>query len=167
MSMPEDFSVPIYTLIKLCYSKALEWSSLVPSPEAKSSSSEITNPTSFTISYQDLPGPRTESTSLTQGLSSALQAYSLSLEPSGTPFMILKTIEYAQSFQAMYVILFVNIEIIILVKKLNNKGPFSWGSVGRTQVSGHVLPLLAKEAIPGQASEDLLPLGWKRALWHD
>ena len=28
------------------------WSSLVPGPEAKSSSSEITNPTSFTISYQ-------------------------------------------------------------------------------------------------------------------
>ena len=81
--------------------------------------------------------------------------------------MILKTIEYAQSFQAMYVILFVNIEIIILVKKLNNKGPFSWGSVGRTQVSGLVLPLLAKKAIPGQASEDLLPLGWKPALWHD
>ena len=39
-----------YTLTKLCYIKALEWSSLVPGPKAKSSS-EITNPTSFTVSY--------------------------------------------------------------------------------------------------------------------
>ena len=53
MSMSEAFSVPFLTLIKLCYTKALEWSSLVPDPEAKSSSSEITNPTSFTISYQN------------------------------------------------------------------------------------------------------------------
>ena len=45
-------SVPFFTLIKLCYAKALEWSSLVPGPEAKSSSSEIMNLTSFTISYQ-------------------------------------------------------------------------------------------------------------------
>ena len=36
---------------KLCYTKALEWSRLVPGPEAKSSS-EIRNPTLFTISYQ-------------------------------------------------------------------------------------------------------------------
>ena len=47
MSMSEVFSV---TLIKLCYTKALEWSSLVPVPEAKSSS-ETMNPTPFTISY--------------------------------------------------------------------------------------------------------------------
>ena len=32
------------------HTKALEWSSLVPGPEAKSS--EIMNPTSFTVSYQ-------------------------------------------------------------------------------------------------------------------
>ena len=37
MSMTEAFSVFIYTLIKLCYTKALEGSSLVPGPEAKSS----------------------------------------------------------------------------------------------------------------------------------
>ena len=48
MSMSEVFSV---TLIKLCYTKALAWSSLVPVPKAKSSSSEIMNPTPFTISY--------------------------------------------------------------------------------------------------------------------
>ena len=42
MSMSEAFSVPFHTLIKLCYTKVLEWSSLVPSPKAKSSS-EITN----------------------------------------------------------------------------------------------------------------------------
>ena len=47
-SQSEAFSVPFYTLIKLCYTKAFEWSSLVPGPKAKSSS-EITNPTSFTI----------------------------------------------------------------------------------------------------------------------
>ena len=117
--------VPFYTLIKLCYTKTLEWSSLVRGPEAKSSSLETMNPTSFTISYQDLPDPGIESTSLTQGLSPASQADSLSLEPSGTPLIILKTIKYAQSFQVMYVILFVNVEIIILVKKLNSKGPFS------------------------------------------
>ena len=51
MSMSEAFSDPFLTLIKLCYTKALEWSSLVPSPEAKSPS-EIINPISFTISYQ-------------------------------------------------------------------------------------------------------------------
>ena len=38
-----------FTLIKLCYAKALEWSRLVPGPEAKSSS-YITNPTLFTVS---------------------------------------------------------------------------------------------------------------------
>ena len=123
-------AVPFYTLIKLCYAKTLEWSSLVRGPEAKFSSLEIMNPTSFTINYQDLPDPGIESTSLTQGLSPALQADSLSLEPSGTSLIILKTIEYAQSFQVIYVILFVNVKIIILVKKLNSKGPFPWGSVG-------------------------------------
>ena len=52
MSISEAFSVPFYTLIKLCYIKTLEWSSLVPGPEAKSSSSEIMNWTPFTMSYQ-------------------------------------------------------------------------------------------------------------------
>ena len=37
-----------FTLIKLCYTKALERSSLAPGPEAKTSS-EITNPTSFSV----------------------------------------------------------------------------------------------------------------------
>ena len=52
MSVSEASSVAFYTLIKLCYSKALEWSSLVPGCEAKSSSSEIMNPTSFSVGYQ-------------------------------------------------------------------------------------------------------------------
>ena len=52
VSMSEAFSASFLTLIKLCYWKALEWSRVVRGPEAKSSSSEITNPTSFTISYQ-------------------------------------------------------------------------------------------------------------------
>ena len=52
MSVSEAFSVPFLTLIKLCYTKVLEWSSLVPRPEAKSSL-EIMNPTLFTVSYQN------------------------------------------------------------------------------------------------------------------
>ena len=59
LSMSEVFSVPFYALIKLCYAKALERSSLVPGPEVKSSL-ELTNPTLFTVSYQALPNPRTE-----------------------------------------------------------------------------------------------------------
>ena len=51
MSMSEAFSVPFYTLIKFCYTKALEWSSLVSDPKAKSSL-EIMNLTLFTISSQ-------------------------------------------------------------------------------------------------------------------
>ena len=47
-----SFLCPFFTLIKVCYTKAFEWSNLVPGPEAKSSSSEITNLTSFTVSYQ-------------------------------------------------------------------------------------------------------------------
>ena len=46
------FSVPFYALVKLCYTKALEWSSLVPGPRAKSFSLEIMNLTPFTINYQ-------------------------------------------------------------------------------------------------------------------
>ena len=42
------------TLIKLCYTNALEWSSLVPGPEAQSSSLETMTPASFTRSYQPL-----------------------------------------------------------------------------------------------------------------
>ena len=45
-----SFLCPLSTLIQLCYTKALEWPSLVPGPKAKSSSG-ITNPTPFTISY--------------------------------------------------------------------------------------------------------------------
>ena len=48
------FLCHFFTLIKLCYTKALEWSRLVPGPKAKSVL-EITNPTSFTISYHHLP----------------------------------------------------------------------------------------------------------------
>ena len=47
-----SFLCPFFTLIKLCYTKALEWSSLVPGPEAKSSFLEIMNPTSFMVNYQ-------------------------------------------------------------------------------------------------------------------
>ena len=53
MSMSEALSVPFYTLIKLCYTKALESSSLVPGPRVKSTSLEITNPTLFTSSDQN------------------------------------------------------------------------------------------------------------------
>ena len=38
MSMSDTFSFPFLTIINLCYTKALEWSSLIPGPEAKSSS---------------------------------------------------------------------------------------------------------------------------------
>ena len=56
MSMSEVFSVPFLTLIKLCYTKAREWSSLVPGSKGKSSSSDITNLTSFTVScHWDIP----------------------------------------------------------------------------------------------------------------
>ena len=48
----QKLSLFLLILIKLCCTKALEWSSLVPGPEAQSSSSEITNPTLFTVSYQ-------------------------------------------------------------------------------------------------------------------
>ena len=46
-----SFPCPFFTLTKLCYTKALEWSSLAPVSKAKSSSSEITNPTPFTVNY--------------------------------------------------------------------------------------------------------------------
>ena len=49
----QKLSLPFFTVIKLLPHKSSEWSSLVPSPEAKSSS-EISNLTSFTISYQIL-----------------------------------------------------------------------------------------------------------------
>ena len=52
------FSVLFYTLIKLCYTKALEWSSLVPGPEAKSSL-EIMNPTLITLNSQGSCHPQT------------------------------------------------------------------------------------------------------------
>ena len=50
MSVSETFSVPFLILIKLCCMKALQWSTMVPGPEAKSSL-EVTNLTQFTISY--------------------------------------------------------------------------------------------------------------------
>ena len=49
-----SFLCPLSTLIQLCYTKALEWSSLVPGPEAKSSFSLISNLTLFTVSYHYL-----------------------------------------------------------------------------------------------------------------
>ena len=49
----QKLSLSLLTLIKLCYTKALESPGLVPGPEVKSSL-EITNPTPFTISYQQL-----------------------------------------------------------------------------------------------------------------
>ena len=60
MSMPKPFSVPFHTLTKLCCTKALEWSSLVPGPEVKSSSSETTNPTTFTESYHSIGSGNTD-----------------------------------------------------------------------------------------------------------
>ena len=54
MSMSEVFSVPLHTLIKLCCTKALEPG---PCPKVKSSLSEITNPTPFTVSYHYFRGP--------------------------------------------------------------------------------------------------------------
>ena len=65
MSMSEAFSVPFYTLINLCYTKALEWSSMVPSPEAKSSSSEIMN---LTINHDLTIHHKLSSWGLVQGL---------------------------------------------------------------------------------------------------
>ena len=63
MSMSEAFSAPFHTLIKLCFlinklyfNSALEWSRLVPGPEAKSSS-EITDPPPFAVSYQHCMQP--------------------------------------------------------------------------------------------------------------
>ena len=53
MSMWKAFSLCFHTLIKFCYTEALEWSSLVPGPEVKSSS-WITNPTPFTICSKNL-----------------------------------------------------------------------------------------------------------------
>ena len=52
MSVSEVFSVPFHTWIKLCYTKALEWSILFPGPEAKSSALEIKNSTPSTVSNQ-------------------------------------------------------------------------------------------------------------------
>ena len=48
----QKLSQSLFTLIKLCYMKALEWSNLVPGPEGKSS--EITNMTLFWGLVQDL-----------------------------------------------------------------------------------------------------------------
>ena len=46
-------SLSLFTLIKLCYTNALAWSTLVPGPEAKSSTLEIMHPTLFTVSSQN------------------------------------------------------------------------------------------------------------------
>ena len=45
-------SLSSFTLIRLCYTEFLRWSSLVSGPKAKSSL-EITTPALFTISYQN------------------------------------------------------------------------------------------------------------------
>ena len=47
MSVSEALSVPFHTLVKFCYRKALEWSSLVPGAKGKSSL-KIMNPILFT-----------------------------------------------------------------------------------------------------------------------
>ena len=52
MSVSEAFFVSSLTLIKLHYTKALEWSRLAPGPEAKSSSSAIMDLTLFTVGHQ-------------------------------------------------------------------------------------------------------------------
>ena len=49
-SLCQSFPCPSHTLIKLCYTEVLEWSSLVPGPKAESSW-EITDPTWSTVSY--------------------------------------------------------------------------------------------------------------------
>ena len=46
------FLCPSFTLIKLPPHKSPEWSRLVSGPEAKCSSLEIKNTTSFTVGYQ-------------------------------------------------------------------------------------------------------------------
>ena len=51
MSMPM-ISLSLFSLIKLCYTKALEQSSLVAGLDVKSSS-EIMNPTPFTVTYHN------------------------------------------------------------------------------------------------------------------
>ena len=48
----QKLSLSFLTLIKLCHTKAIEWSSLVPGPKPKPSSLEIMNPTLLTVSYQ-------------------------------------------------------------------------------------------------------------------
>ena len=48
-----SFLSPFSYFNKTLHTKALEWSNLVPGPEAKSSS-EIKSPTSFTVSYPKL-----------------------------------------------------------------------------------------------------------------
>ena len=48
----ERVSVSLFTLIKLCYTKVLKCSSLVPCSEAQSSFLVIMNPMSFTVNYQ-------------------------------------------------------------------------------------------------------------------
>lgn len=51
-------------------------------------------------------------------------------------FMIVKAVAYAQSFQVMYVSLFVTMEIIILVKKLRNEVPLLGVHGGGTRLLG-------------------------------
>ena len=50
----QKISLSLFIVIKFLPHKSPEWSSLVSGPKAKSSPSEITNPTLFTISYQFL-----------------------------------------------------------------------------------------------------------------
>ena len=53
MSVSEAFSVAFHAIIKLCHTKALERSNLVPGPEPKSSSLEKMNLTLFMVSSLD------------------------------------------------------------------------------------------------------------------
>ena len=49
----QKLSLSLFTVNKLLPHRSPEWSSLVSGPKAKSSSSDIMNPTSFTISYKN------------------------------------------------------------------------------------------------------------------
>ena len=49
----QKLSLSFFTVTKLWSHKSSEYSSPVPGPEAKSFSSEITNPTPFTLSYHN------------------------------------------------------------------------------------------------------------------
>ena len=90
MSLSEAFSVSFYTLIKLCYTKALEWSSLVPRPKVKSL--EIT---SLTFCHKLLPSSRGSSWprdwTTSSGWGSWLAGGFFTTDPLGKPGEMLRT----------------------------------------------------------------------------